>query len=71
MAQSLNQRAVEIYQDTIESLMIAINHDAQVQNGVPHTQEIAFMLAVSLQLYALNKGKKIKIDPVTKMVTIE
>lgn len=55
----------------MEPLMIAINYDAQMVFGKLYEREELFQMATALYLYALSKGKAVKIDPDTKMVTIE
>lgn len=67
---SLSEKALQIFQD-MEHLMIAINYDAQMTQGKFYERDELFRMAVSLHLYAISKGKKVKIDTATKMVVIE
>lgn len=68
---NLSQVAEDMFQDAMKPLMIAIQHDAQVTMNKLYTQEELFQRAVSLHLYALSKGKSIRIDINTKNVIVE
>lgn len=68
---SLSEKAQQVYEEMMEPLMIAINYDFQMENGKLLEKEELFRLAMSLHLYALAKGKTLRIDPETKLVIIE
>ncbi len=68
---SLSLKADEVFQQNIEPLMIAIQHDAQMTRGHLYTPEELFQRAVALQLYAVSRGMKLTIDPDTKLVIME
>lgn len=68
---SVLDKAMELFQDEIEPLMIAINYDSVAKTGLVLEEDQVFRLAVTLQLYALSKGKSIRVDPETKMVIME
>lgn len=68
---SLSAKSMELYQEMLEPVMIAINHDASLVYGHVYTQDELFKMAVSLHLYALSKGKTIRVDIDTKLVILE
>lgn len=68
---NLSEVSDRMFQDSIEPLMIAIQHDAQVVFGKMYSNEELFQRAVSLHLYALSKGKTVRVDAETKNVIVE
>lgn len=62
---------MQIYQEQMEPLMIAINYDAQMSFGRMYEKDELFRLAMSMHLYAISKGKVLRIDAETKMVIVE
>lgn len=68
---NLSEKALQVYQETMEPLMIAINHDAQMVFGRFYEKDELFRMAMSLHLYAISKGKTVKVDPETRMVILE
>lgn len=68
---SLSQRAQEIYNETLGPLIIAIKYDFMVsQNKILDDNE-ALAYAISIGLYAIERGVVIDIDPTTKTVTLK
>lgn len=68
---SLSRRAMEIYDETIGPLIIAIKYDFMVsQNKVIDDQQ-ALAYAVGIGLYAIERGVVIDIDPLTRVVTLK
>jgi len=69
--ETVSKKANELFQQNLEPLMTAIQHDAYENHGVLLEGSDLLARAVALQLYALSKGKEIVVDVEQKLVILK